>query len=72
MRLILEALDHIPDEEIFMLQGQSREAAIRRIRALEGVQRQLTGVIVQLTQIISSIDESNRANNLGVASSSKD
>ena len=48
-------LDHLDDEQIMALQGQSREAAVQRIRALQNVQHQLTGVITQLSQIVQTM-----------------
>jgi hypothetical protein len=62
------ALESLTDEEVEQLEGSSREAAIRRIRALENVQRQLTGVLTQLTQIVSAID-SNESVDEGPSSS---
>jgi E3 ubiquitin-protein ligase synoviolin len=48
----LAPLEELNDQELRELEGTSREAAIKRIRALEKIQRQLTGVITQLSQVI--------------------
>lgn len=64
---IIVALDNLTDTEIIDLQKRGREGAINRIRALERVQAQLTGVMTQLTQIVSSIDEADRNDASSVA-----
>ncbi|TPX37914.1 hypothetical protein SeLEV6574_g07828 [Synchytrium endobioticum] len=45
-------LDHLSDDQLRQLEGSHREAILARIRAIQEAQRQLTGVVSQLTQIV--------------------
>ncbi|TPX66256.1 hypothetical protein SpCBS45565_g04588 [Spizellomyces sp. 'palustris'] len=51
-------LDHLSDEQLRSMEGRSREAMMERIRALQNIQHQLTGVITQLMQISQIIPPS--------------
>ncbi|KAJ3280337.1 hypothetical protein HK104_000745, partial [Borealophlyctis nickersoniae] len=46
-------LDHLTDTQLRAMEGSSRAAVMERIRAIQNVQHQLTGVVTQLTQILS-------------------
>ncbi|KAI8821028.1 uncharacterized protein EV422DRAFT_50022 [Fimicolochytrium jonesii] len=51
----IQTLDHLTDAQLRDMDGQSREAISARIRALQSVQSQITGIITQLTQISTLI-----------------
>ncbi|KAJ3152428.1 E3 ubiquitin-protein ligase synoviolin [Geranomyces michiganensis] len=44
-------LDHLTDDQLRLMEGQSRSAISARIRALHAVQEQITGLVTQLAQI---------------------
>ncbi|KAJ3210510.1 hypothetical protein HDU67_005241 [Dinochytrium kinnereticum] len=52
-----QALDHLTDDQLSGLEGRTREAVVNRIRAVQNVQSQLTGVVTQLTQILQMFPE---------------
>lgn len=43
--------DHLTDEQLQRLEGETREAVFDRLRELYRIQQQLTGVITQLSQL---------------------
>lgn len=45
-------LDHLTDEQLASMEGSSRDAVIARIKAINSVQDQLSGIVVQLTQVL--------------------
>ncbi|KAJ3194172.1 E3 ubiquitin-protein ligase hrd1 [Irineochytrium annulatum] len=54
-------LDHLSDDQLRSLEGRSREAVIQRIRAVQNVQLQLTGITTQLTQILQMFPQEGPA-----------
>ncbi|KAI8843137.1 hypothetical protein BC829DRAFT_435339 [Chytridium lagenaria] len=52
-----QVLDHLTDEQLAGLEGRTRDAVINRIKAVQNVQSQLTGVVTQLTQILQLLPE---------------
>eukprot|EP00842_Homolaphlyctis_polyrhiza_P005925 jgi/Hompol1/6333/HPOL_001501-RA len=50
-------LDHLTDEQLRAMEGNSRKAIIERLEALHRIQAQLTSVTTQLTQILQLIPE---------------
>ena len=40
------------DEQLALMEGSSRDAVIARIKAINSVQDQLSGIVVQLTQVL--------------------
>ncbi|KAJ3092439.1 Dynein heavy chain 3, axonemal [Quaeritorhiza haematococci] len=43
--------DHLTDEQLRAMEGTTRDAVLARMRELENIQHQLTGIITQLAQI---------------------
>ncbi|KAI8903683.1 hypothetical protein DFJ77DRAFT_281081 [Powellomyces hirtus] len=54
---VTPALDHLTDDQLRTLEGRSRDAITNRIRALQDVQNQITGLITQLAQISQMVPE---------------
>ncbi|KAJ3173980.1 E3 ubiquitin-protein ligase hrd1 [Geranomyces variabilis] len=52
-------LDHLTDDQLRLMEGQSRSAISARIRALHAVQEQITGLVTQLAQISMMMGEEN-------------
>ncbi|KAJ3390743.1 E3 ubiquitin-protein ligase hrd1 [Lobulomyces angularis] len=48
----IQFYDYLTDEQLRSMEGQSRDAILARLRAIQSVQNQLTGVVTQLTQIL--------------------
>ncbi|TPX33516.1 hypothetical protein SmJEL517_g03596 [Synchytrium microbalum] len=63
----LPVLDHLTDTQLTQLEGTHREAILSRIRAIQDVQRQLNGVVTQLTQLTELMHVPNSFSS-GVAS----
>ncbi|KAJ3098248.1 E3 ubiquitin-protein ligase hrd1 [Phlyctochytrium planicorne] len=51
--------DYLTDQELEKMEGRSREAVVERIRAVQNVQEQLTGIVTQLTQILQMFPDAN-------------
>lgn len=51
-------LDSLTDEQLREIDSVSRASIIKRLEMIQGVQDQLSGVQVQLSQILSSIPDS--------------
>ncbi|KAI8591265.1 hypothetical protein BDZ88DRAFT_411924 [Geranomyces variabilis] len=63
-------LDHLTDDQLRLMEGQSRSAISARIRALHAVQEQITGLVTQLAQISMMMGEDNATGVTGEATSS--
>jgi hypothetical protein len=53
----VEILDHLSEDELRKLEGRSKEAIVARLKAIQNIQQQLTGVSTQLTQLLQVIPD---------------
>jgi nicotinate-nucleotide pyrophosphorylase len=50
-------LDSLSDEQLIRLEGRSRSAILNRLRTIENIQDQLTGISTQLNQVLQLIPD---------------